>query len=136
MRCEGCIHHYYDIFDRAESCVHFGLYMPKNDFCPYKQRLDDDGEAVDIVPVVRRIEMPRLIDADALLAKKWDLCDAVDAIKSAPTIDAVPVVRCGECKWGRAWKNAFGIDGFKCDLLCVDLSPEAFCSYGERRKHD
>ena len=48
-----------------------------------------------------------------------------------PTIDAVPVVRCKDCKWGKTWKNAFGIEGFKCDLLFVDLSPEAFCSYGE-----
>ena len=55
-------------------------------------------------------------------------------IEAAPTIDAVPVVRCKDCKWGKTWKNAFGIEGFKCDLLCVDLSPEAFCSYGERKE--
>lgn len=53
-------------------------------------------------------------------------------IDDATTIDAVPVVRCKDCKWGKMWKNTFGIEGFRCDLLCVDLSPEAFCSYGER----
>ena len=88
----------------------------------------------------------RLIDADALNEHKLSITplryhvgwnNAIDAvIKNAPTIDAVPVVRCKDCKWGKAWKNAFGIEGFKCDLLCVDLSPEAFCSHGERRSND
>lgn len=48
-------------------------------------------------------------------------------------VDAVPVVRCRDCKNGKTWKNGFGVEGFKCELLCVDLSPEAFCSYGQRR---
>lgn len=50
--------------------------------------------------------------------------------------DVVPVVRCKDCTWGKTWKNAFGSEGFKCDLMCVDLSPEAFCSYGERKDGD
>ena len=54
--------------------------------------------------------------------------------KSVPAVDAVIPVRCKDCKWGKTWKNAFGIEGFKCDLLCVDLSPEAFCSYGVRKE--
>lgn len=54
-------------------------------------------------------------------------------IRQIPTIDAVPVVRCKDCKHGKTWENAWGIEGFKCDLLCVDLSPEAFCSYGVRK---
>ena len=36
-------------------------------------------------------ERPRLIDANALLARKWDWCDAEDAIRNAPTVDAEPV---------------------------------------------
>ena len=56
-----------------------------------------------------------------------------DAILKIPAADVVEVVRCKDCKWGKTWKNAFGIEGFKCDLLCVDLSPEAFCSYGVRK---
>ena len=93
----------------------------------------------------------RLIDADALmdvirqheyrLATKQGSIDygmftlgIQQAVDEQPTIDAVPVVRCKDCKWGKTWKNAFGIEGFKCDLLCVDLSPEAFCSYGVRKE--
>ena len=52
----------------------------------------------------------RLIDADALVMHMadWQLsacsdqCDtieeAIDAVASAPTIDAVPVVRCKDCR--------------------------------------
>lgn len=48
----------------------------------------------------------RPIDADALTEKSWDAdtrCGYVQVvdvgdIEDAPTIDAVPVIRCGECK--------------------------------------
>ena len=87
----------------------------------------------------------RPIDADAFLKDiltagigktiiEYSESDIGYMIRKRPTIDAVPVVRCKDCKWGKTWKNAFGIEGFKCDLLCVDLSPEAFCSYGERKE--
>lgn len=36
--------------------------------------------------------MADLIDRQKLLAKKWDWCDAEDAINSMPTIEAAPVV--------------------------------------------
>ena len=40
----------------------------------------------------------RLIDADALDTAPWEEPgDAVKAIRNAPTIDAVPVVRCKDC---------------------------------------
>lgn len=57
--------------------------------------------------------MARLIDADALgigkcnpdvfddkgYAKGWN--SAIEILQNASTVDAVPVVRCRECKWGR-----------------------------------
>ena len=56
---------------------------------------------------------------------------ALRCIEQAPTVDAVPVVRCRECKW---WQedddighcdNPDGLDNY--------AKPEDFCSYGERR---
>lgn len=49
-----------------------------------------------------------------------------DKLKQVPTVDAVPVVRCKECKWTGG------------DFVCyrgvmVQHKPEDFCSYGERR---
>ena len=54
-------------------------------------------------------------------------------LQNAPTIDAVQVVRCKDCKRSKRWCNAFGTSGIKCDLLCVDIEAEGFCSYGQRR---
>ena len=52
-------------------------------------------------------------------------------IENCPTVDAVPVVRCRECKW-------FGLAG--CAIQIVDdtdkPSEDDFCSFGERKGGD
>lgn len=52
-------------------------------------------------------------------------------VDEAPTIDAVQVVRCKECKFNYA--NQIPGDDDTCQL-CVELpiSKEFFCAYGER----
>ena len=82
----------------------------------------------------------RLIDADALkegLKEKmyghpFNRNFLSIVVDSAPTIDAVPVVRCRECKW---WQedddighcdNPDGLDNY--------AKPDDFCSYGERKE--
>ena len=83
--------------------------------------------------------MARLIDADKLgmyladvqLANRgWrdDVCELLDdvmyALEEAPTIDAVEVVRCKDCRY---WNNG--------DCYRLELSrPDDFCSYGERKE--
>jgi hypothetical protein len=95
----------------------------------------------------------RLIDADSLLEelRKMEVIspDRKDLftgpariavfgrIGEQPTIDAVPVVRCGECK---------NYDGeFRCKWFTFDqegmpvfMQADDFCSYGERKEaiHD
>ena len=77
----------------------------------------------------------RLIDADEL-ENEFGISDADiiarEVIRDAPTVDAVPVVRCRECKW---WQedddvghcdNPDGLDNY--------AKPEDFCSYGEKRR--
>ena len=84
----------------------------------------------------------RLIDADKIENKAVPM-DSYDGfwsgtavklsvIRKSPTIDAVPVVRCRECKW---WQedddvghcdNPDGLDNY--------AKPEDFCSYGERKE--
>ena len=76
----------------------------------------------------------RLIDADAVI--KNALTDTEreylkSIAKTAPTIDAVPVVRCGDCKY----LMANGI----CNMFADDtIKPSAsdFCSCGERRNNE
>lgn len=59
----------------------------------------------------------------------------------APTVDAVPVVRCKDCKHYRNYPNGLcylhtepktNSRGYSGDAVCVE--PEDFCSYGERKE--
>lgn len=83
----------------------------------------------------------RLIDADALPVHKAYCVDeagwgtnfyVVDKsdIDNAPTIDAVPVVRCKDCVYN---ENGSCTKSEDCDL---DYRPDYFCADGERRSDD
>ena len=52
-----------------------------------------------------------------------------DEVEKVPSVDAVPVVRCGDCKWLFNDSNTF----FK---PCEVIIPEKdwYCAYGERRE--
>ena len=81
----------------------------------------------------------RLIDADALIeeALTEGAYGYVDAkqIADAPTIDAVPVVRCKDCKW------LYDEYDEKDDYFCrshrglARICENSFCSYGERKEN-
>ena len=74
----------------------------------------------------------RLIDADAVTHEYYknpsylNLCTILN---HAPTIDAVPVVRCKECKH-REDDKIFG------QMWCRgrEVNPEWFCADGERKQ--
>lgn len=59
-----------------------------------------------------------------------DILRIADAIQAAPAVDAVEVVRCGECKhienspYGRYCTVWHGHNG---------MGDEGFCNYGERK---
>ena len=102
--------------------------------------------------------MARLIDADAIIdfidmgrtRNPLETCfserDVVDMLESAPTVDAVEVVRCKDCKYQRkVWieDKRYKFGGFLCvscdrndDIFVshtVDGDDNDFCSYGERK---
>ena len=81
-------------------------------------------------------------NCDCVNCKSEHRCDAVCEIADAPTVDAVEVVRCKECKW---FADSKGKDsGKSCGygqckyvaglswIICAD----DFCSSGERRGED
>lgn len=89
----------------------------------------------------------RLINADALLndipkVMAHPCHEVIEAICDAPTIDAVPVVRCRDCNlfmpYTEAHRKASGFDGdcaflagyADCDRECVHEMD--FCSKGAR----
>ena len=49
----------------------------------------------------------------------------------APTVDAVEVVRCKDCK-----RKNITEDGLMCRIMCLYMKPDDFCSYGEREKDE
>lgn len=90
----------------------------------------------------------RLIDADKL-EKKWtiaspepyntDAAEVLDSIKEAPTVDAVPVVRCKDCRWAKK------VEEYEPKYQCLNicrygctqwLDSNDFCSYGERSNNE
>lgn len=83
--------------------------------------------------------MSRLIDADALGKSRpigkimmfgGEYVYTQTEIDSAPTVDAVPVVRCRECKYHNKQQLGF------CEMHLVRMNGNDFCSYGERKGGD
>lgn len=77
----------------------------------------------------------RLIDADALknyMAEKYVMYDhTFDDIDAQPTIDAVPVVRCKDCKYNALHPKA---GNTLCKQGITLYQHVDFCSLGERRE--
>lgn len=89
--------------------------------------------------------MTRLIDSDRLLTDRMkskyyhlpngDTAIPIIDIENAPTIDAVQVVRCGECKYVGYDATTYLV----CNRKGMGLKPyhvyhDDYCSYGERRE--
>ena len=66
---------------------------------------------------------------DAVFAKD----DCLTEVYAAPTVDAVPVVRCRECKY-RFKNNGHSKDG--CPIIDANIwmDDDDFCSHGERKE--
>ena len=83
----------------------------------------------------------RLIDADALLEKMKRTSryfDVLFDVEEMPTVDAVEVVRCRECKY-HYWEQepCHGKSVHYCNLphmRGVEVFKEFFCYYGERKE--
>ena len=83
----------------------------------------------------------RLIDGDKLERQEYwgnERCfEYVDAegIDNAPTVDAVPVVRCRDCKHYEIHKPKV-LENCERNGYIIPMKPDDFCSYGERKDGD
>ena len=59
--------------------------------------------------------------------------DIEEWLNNAPTIDAVPVVRCRDCKQGEVDDPAFP-DQYYCHAGCGWNNGNFYCAYGERKE--
>ena len=93
----------------------------------------------------------RMIDADATKRRVADtffdtLIPCVNrALDDSPTIDAVPVVRCKDCKHSELEffvdNGTIRIEKYKCGNhlgmgMAQEVNADDFCSYGERKEGD
>ena len=91
----------------------------------------------------------RLIDADALDesmckfsdATGEDMTHAIFYAHIAPTVDAVPVIRCQECKHFKNHTGKFREQRFRKDGICKyhnyeQVMLDGFCSNAERGNDD
>ena len=64
------------------------------------------------------------------LAQMDERTKAKEMVADAPTVDAVEVVRCKDCKFYHRMTAETGI----CKLACRHLGNDGFCSEGERKE--
>lgn len=91
--------------------------------------------------------MSRYIDADALKESvkgvsthwlnDWSTLGVLSMIDKQPTVDAVPVCRCRDCKYSRVSEGGLFKSGYFCERCHIDSDMENvddwFCADGERR---
>ena len=68
----------------------------------------------------------------------WECANdcAISCVAACPTIDAVPVVRCKDCKHYKPPKvSAHYVNNtqYCTRVVTMKVSPDSFCSYGERK---
>lgn len=82
----------------------------------------------------------RLIDADRLPSAEVNGIRGIkfipkDFIDIAPTVDAVPVVRCKDCKyWDDKWHSSAGNGFHYCPMIDLVTHELFYCSIGELQK--
>lgn len=66
-----------------------------------------------------------------------DKADAYKALADLPTVDAVPVVRCKDCRFSTWYDAADGVKRCFCDRHgSAGHTEKDFCSYAEREEMD
>ena len=73
--------------------------------------------------------VPEGYDVESYMAGNKEILEMIDA---APTVDAVPIVRCGECI--HSSRSPFGHPVLRwCPLRDSHRSPDWFCADGKRK---
>lgn len=90
--------------------------------------------------------MTRYIDADEIIKyftvyadEEWTSSELEGLLKKAPTIDAVEVVRCKNCKYGSEDypKDIFPDateETYSCEHSTYSHDKDFYCKYGKRRE--
>lgn len=70
-----------------------------------------------------------------LFGKKYELSDAMKTVNNAPTIDAVPVIRCKDCMyWSAEIEQTAMPEIHRCKWWRVGTYPNDYCGRAERKE--
>lgn len=78
-----------------------------------------------------------VVDKDKIISTTYQL--TADELNSLPTIDAVEVVRCRDCKFSELFQNdSRGVMARYCKAFTFKrmVADNDFCSYGERKDNE
>ena len=94
---------------------------------------------IDAEPVIKRLTSVCLTDDCFGLGIQMGINRAMEILGEAKIVDAVEVVRCKDCK--HCYKATFSSTGYRCKVWGVydkdcEVTPEHYCSYGERKDND
>ena len=90
---------------------------------------------IDTETVIRKLRKANCAECDNYNAVRCRACwvdDVVSLLEDSPTVDAVEVVRCKDCRYCQS-----DVHGLWCfNDYEHSLQPNDFCSYGERKDND
>jgi hypothetical protein len=98
-------------------------------------RLIDKSTVMDeLFAIQSATYMSTCMSVDECRAKRWMIGRAINAVKDAPEIDAVLVVRCKDCKQ----YNTIGCSkGFGwCESMDRGVSDDFYCANGAKMESD
>lgn len=90
--------------------------------------------------LIDEMALSRLIQSEyhgAISDSEMKVYEVLQRLVAAPTVDAVPVVRCRDCThYDMGVCLKIYSDGNVCSAAWQTRKPDDFCSYGKRRKPD
>ena len=90
---------------------------------------------IDTETVIRKLRKANCAECDNYNAVRCRACwvdDVVSLLEDSPTVDAVEVVRCNDCK---KWEYDENFSGWCVEWRRRTLG-DHFCSYGERKDNE
>lgn len=78
---------------------------------------------------MRLIDAHKVLDYIEMNKDTVDIVDIVESIIMSPTVDAVPVIRCKDCKHWNA-----NNDTHRCFVWCVYTCSDGYCHRAERKE--
>lgn len=132
MRCRTCLKY------NGKACE-LGLAFPCGAYVPHIiNPSDKQGDLISRSALLAKIKNQMPQGGGGTISKTIDVCTdvTVELVKEAPAVEAVPVVRCKDCKHWNCYGGENSHKGDCSELVGLEscMYENDFCSYGERKE--